>query len=169
MNDDATGSTSTAKRPTSQSKRSASSADDRQSGPALPAVAVTSRSIERRLAVMREVGQRRDDMSQATTSADSGSTAGGGEPQDGTQTSQGHSGNSAKRTSDSAVRWDTPANLMELVIQSNKLATMILNGEADIATARAYAEVTRTLASLIRSEIERRRFIGGEPIKFERN
>lgn len=103
------------------------------------------------------------------SSADSGPTAGDGEPQEGTQTSQKRSGNSAKQTSGSAVRWDTPAELMDLVAQSNRLATMLLNGEADIATARAYAEVTKTIASLVRSEIERRRFIGGEPLRLTRS
>lgn len=77
----------------------------------------------------------------------------------------GNSGSSAKQVFGSAGHWATPVDLMGLVAQSNELATMILNGDADIALARAYADVTKVIASLLRTEIERRRFVGGDPLK----
>ncbi len=58
-------------------------------------------------------------------------------------------------------RWKTPHDIMELAAQANVLATQLLNGEASPPIVRSYAAVTRTIAQLLKAEIERRRWIDG--------
>jgi hypothetical protein len=55
---------------------------------------------------------------------------------------------------------------MELVAQANLLATQVLNGEVPLVVARTYASVGRTIAGLLKAEIDRRRFVDGDAITF---
>jgi hypothetical protein len=99
---------------------------------------------------------------------ESGSTAPSGAARARTSRSAKLSTSSEQPIVDSAGHWDTPADLLALAGQANALATQVLNGEANLAMAREYARVTATIASLLRTEIERRRFVGGDPIRFPR-
>lgn len=67
---------------------------------------------------------------------------------------------------DSTGHWRAPVDVMELVAQANALATDVLNGTADPAAARAYAEISHVIAKLLRIELERRRFAGRSVLEF---
>lgn len=62
--------------------------------------------------------------------------------------------------------WRTPTDVMELVAQANALATEVLNGTVEITAVRAYADVTHVISSLLRTELERRRFTGNPRLVF---
>ena len=47
--------------------------------------------------------------------------------------------------------------------QANRVATMVLNGEIDVETARIYTAVARTVAQAMSTEVTRARFLQTEP------
>lgn len=52
---------------------------------------------------------------------------------------------------------------MEFAAQANAVATLLLNGEIDLETARTYSSVARTVAQAMSTEVSRARFIQSEP------
>ena len=52
---------------------------------------------------------------------------------------------------------------MEFAAQANAVATMVLNGDLDVDTARTYSAVARTVAQAMSTEVSRARFIQSEP------
>lgn len=99
-------------------------------------------------------GQSQTQTDGATSSADTASSAA-----DRAQTSQ----NSGGRSSESIGRWREPKNVREFASQANRVATMLLNGEISIDTARAYSAVARTAAQAVTAETARARFMGTAP------
>jgi hypothetical protein len=53
--------------------------------------------------------------------------------------------------------WVSPRSAMDFASQANRVATMILNGEIDLETARAYSAVARTVAQAMGTEVNRAR------------
>jgi hypothetical protein len=47
--------------------------------------------------------------------------------------------------------------------QANAVATMVLNGEMDLESARVYSAVARTVAQSMSTEVTRSRFLQTEP------
>lgn len=80
-----------------------------------------------------------------------------------TSSSQKGSRNSGKRTSSSSKSWRQPADAKELAAQTNMVATMLLNNEIDIDTARTYAALTRVIAQVLSVTVTRARFVKTEP------
>lgn len=60
-------------------------------------------------------------------------------------------------------RWKTPRTAREFAAQANQVATMILNGEIDLDTARVYVSAGRTSAQMLTAEVQRSRFLQSEP------
>jgi hypothetical protein len=60
-------------------------------------------------------------------------------------------------------RWRSPRTAMEFAAQANAVATLLLNGEMDIETARTYSAVARTVAQAMSTEVSRARFVQSEP------
>ena len=52
---------------------------------------------------------------------------------------------------------------MEFAAQANAVATMVLNGDLDLETARTYSAVARTVAQAMSTEVSRSRFVQSEP------
>lgn len=71
---------------------------------------------------------------------------------------------SGEPSRDSKVRWRKPRNVREFAAQANSVATMMLNGEIDIDTARAYSSIARGIAQMMSINVTRARFLKEEPI-----
>lgn len=64
--------------------------------------------------------------------------------------------------------WRTPLNVREFASQANQVATMVLNGDLDINTARIYSGIARTVAQAMSTEVSRARFLSELPnLSFE--
>lgn len=74
---------------------------------------------------------------------------------------------SSSPTSESSARrsggWTKPRNVKQFAGQVNEIATMVLNGEIDIETARAYSSLARTVAQSVSLEVTRSRFLKEVP------
>lgn len=71
---------------------------------------------------------------------------------------------SGEPSSGSKVRWRRPKNVREFAAQANSVATMMLNGDLDIDTARAYSSIARGIAQMMSINVTRARFLKTEPI-----
>lgn len=71
---------------------------------------------------------------------------------------------SARRSSASTKRWRKPRNVREFAAQANEVATMMLNGDLDIDTARAYSSIARGIAQMMSINVTRARFLKTEPV-----
>jgi hypothetical protein len=60
-------------------------------------------------------------------------------------------------------RWHKPKDAAGFAAQANRVATMILNGELDLDTARTYSGVARTMAQVLSAEVYRARFLQEAP------
>ena len=89
----------------------------------------------------------------------SGLDAGSSAPPDGDQTSKP----SAPPSTSSTRRWRSPRSAMEFAAQANAVATMVLNGDIELETARTYSAVARTVAQAMSTEVSRARFVQSEP------
>lgn len=63
----------------------------------------------------------------------------------------------------STRRWRRPKDAAAFAAQANRVATMILNGELDLDTARTYSGVARTMAQVLSAEVYRSRFLQQAP------
>lgn len=59
--------------------------------------------------------------------------------------------------------WRTPRTVREFASQANQVATMVLNGDLDINTARIYSGIARTVAQAMSTEVSRARFLSELP------
>lgn len=59
--------------------------------------------------------------------------------------------------------WRKPKTIREFAAQANAIATMVLNGEIDIETARNYASLARVVSQTASIEVTRARFLKREP------
>ena len=71
--------------------------------------------------------------------------------------------NSGEPSSGSTKRWRQPRNVREFAAQTNAVATMVLNGDIELDTARLYSAVARTVAQAMSTEVSRSRFLQAEP------
>jgi len=55
--------------------------------------------------------------------------------------------------------WRPPSNAREFAGQANAVATMLLNGQLDMELARTYANLARTVAQAMSTEVTRARFL----------
>lgn len=53
---------------------------------------------------------------------------------------------------------------MEFASQTNRVATMLLNGELDLDTARSYSALVRGVAQMMSINVTHARFLKMEPI-----
>lgn len=53
---------------------------------------------------------------------------------------------------------------MEFASQTNRVATMLLNGEIDLDTARSYSALVRGVAQMMSINVTHARFLKMEPI-----
>lgn len=145
-------------RKASRSAPSAASRTDAAVGPARP---VIRRNTENAQALLSHIDAQSPDIDEITlNSAESGfEPAAGAEKVDLT-------GGSSTNSRVPSGRWKTPHNVMELIAQANTLATGVLNGEVPLVVARTYASVGRTVAALVKSEIERRRYLDAPALDF---
>ena len=60
-------------------------------------------------------------------------------------------------------QWRRPKDAAAFAAQANRVATMILNGELDLDTARTYSGVARTMAQVLSAEVYRARFLKEAP------
>ena len=60
-------------------------------------------------------------------------------------------------------QWRRPKDAAGFAAQANRVATMILNGELDLDTARTYSGVARTMAQVLSAEVYRARFLQQAP------
>lgn len=97
--------------------------------------------------------------SETQTSTSSGPGPGSAEPGESLQSSRPSEQPSARSTR----RWRSPRNAMEFAAQANAVATLLLNGEIDVETTRAYSAVARTVAQAMSTEVSRARFVAIEP------
>ena len=93
------------------------------------------------------------------TSTAPGQGDGSGAQADGSPTSKP----SGPPSTPSTRRWRSPRSAMEFAAQANAVATMVLNGDLDLETARTYSAVARTVAQAMSTEVSRARFIQSEP------
>lgn len=70
---------------------------------------------------------------------------------------------SERPSTPSTPQWRRPRDAKAFAAQANRVATMILNGEMDLDTARAYSGVARTMAQVLSAEVYRARFLQQEP------
>ena len=127
-------------------------------GPAVPATRLDTANAQRRPPVI-------DGVSPSTVEAIQSSAESGSEPAAGDEKVDLTAGSSMNLKSPSG-RWKTPRDVMELIAQANTLATGVLNGEVPLSVARTYASVGRTVAALVKSEIERRRYLDRPTLDF---
>jgi hypothetical protein len=66
-------------------------------------------------------------------------------------------------TSGSKKSWQTPVDANDFARQTNKVATMLLNDEIDLEKARAYASLSRVVATTLSVVVTRSRFLKTEP------
>lgn len=66
-------------------------------------------------------------------------------------------------SSDSKPHWDSPRNIKQFAIQANKVATMVLNGDIDMETARTFATLARVVAQATSIEVTKARFLKESP------
>jgi hypothetical protein len=98
------------------------------------------------------------------------STKNNGKNIDSKQVIQDHSlsSNSVEPPKDLKKRWQTPKNVKGLASQANMVATLVLNGEIDIDTARSYSAIIRTVAQAVTNETNKSRFLKSMPdLEFE--
>jgi hypothetical protein len=74
-----------------------------------------------------------------------------------------NSRSSAPPSTGSSRRWRAPDNARQFAAQANRVATMVLNGEMDVDTARLYSAVARTVAQALSTEVSRSRFLAQAP------
>jgi hypothetical protein len=60
-------------------------------------------------------------------------------------------------------RWHKPKNVKEFAAQANEIATLVLNGEIDMETARGYASLARVVTQSVSIEVNRARILKREP------
>jgi hypothetical protein len=60
-------------------------------------------------------------------------------------------------------RWQRPKNVKEFAAQANEIATLVLNGEIDMETARGYASLARVVTQSVSIEVNRARLLKREP------
>lgn len=92
-------------------------------------------------------------------SASAGSTATKNEP----VSESRPSATSGEPSSTSSRRWRKPSNVRGLAGQINEVATLVLNGEINMDTARTYATLARTVAQAMSLEVTRSRFLKEMP------
>lgn len=80
-----------------------------------------------------------------------------------TSSSRKTSKTSGARTSSSSKHWRQPTDARELAAQTNMVATMLLNNEIDVDTARTYAALSRVIAQVLSVTVTRARFVKTEP------
>lgn len=78
-------------------------------------------------------------------------------------TSRKKSTTSGGQSRQSKKRWHTPEDVRQFAAQANKVATMILNGEIDIETARAYSSLARVVSQSASIQVTKARFLKEEP------
>lgn len=90
---------------------------------------------------------------------------------DGSKTTESASDNesltsrpSAKPSTALKRRWKRPRNVREFAAQANAVATMLLNGDLDIDTARTYSSLARGVAQMMSINVTRARFLKEEPV-----
>lgn len=71
--------------------------------------------------------------------------------------------NSEKPSNGSNKFWQKPNNIKEFAAQANKVATMVLNGEIDLESARLFASLGRVVTQATSLEVTRGRFLKEEP------
>jgi hypothetical protein len=107
----------------------------------------------------RTSGGSRHTSAATTRSGVSGSTAGGSASVGASRTS-----NPSEPPSTPSMRqWRKPKDAAAFAAQANRVATMILNGEIDLDTARTYSGVARTMAQVLSAEVYRARFLQQAP------
>ena len=67
------------------------------------------------------------------------------------------------RSRPSTRHWRQPTSVRAFAAQANAVATMVLNGEMDLESARVYSAVARTVAQSMSTEVTRSRFLQTEP------
>lgn len=70
---------------------------------------------------------------------------------------------SGQPSNGSNKQWRKPRDAKSFAAQANEVATMILNGEMELDTARVYSGVARTMAQVLSAEVYRARFLQQEP------
>lgn len=60
-------------------------------------------------------------------------------------------------------RYRKPRTIREFAAQANEIATLVLNGEIDLETARNYASLARVVSQTASIEVTRARFLKREP------
>lgn len=82
--------------------------------------------------------------------------------------SQPQSTRSASPLSDLSGSWVRPKSVKQFTAQVNAVSTMLLNGNLDLETARAYGSLARTTAQAIGSELMAARMRNEKPdLEFE--
>ena len=99
------------------------------------------------------VSQSSDTQSETPKSESSGSEGG----KSGSESPSPTSENSGKPRSVSKMRWPKPGNVRELAAQANAVTTLLLNGDIDLDTARAYSAMIRGVGQLVGAEVSRAR------------
>jgi hypothetical protein len=94
------------------------------------------------------------------SSAATGSTPGAGEP---AERRQPTSSTSDAPSPTLRRRWREPSTLKEFASQARSVATMLLNGEIDLDTARSYSGIARTIAQAAAQETMKARLLQAEP------
>lgn len=94
--------------------------------------------------------------------AETSSTKGSGESKP-VSTSPSNSSSFAEQSKSSTKRWRVPKNVRELAAQANEVATMFLNGDLEIDTARTYSTIARVVAQAASTEVARSRFLKERP------
>lgn len=70
---------------------------------------------------------------------------------------------SEEQSSTSNKRYRKPRTIREFAAQANEIATLVLNGEIDLETARNYASLARVVSQTASIEVTRARFLKREP------
>lgn len=70
---------------------------------------------------------------------------------------------SEEPSSTSNKRYRKPRTIREFAAQANEIATLVLNGEIDLETARNYASLARVVSQTASIEVTRARFLKREP------
>ena len=135
-------------------------ADETRSGAVLTARPATRGGIVQRVVAASEWSQRTQPTpDEIPPSVASGSTTGRS-----VSASESPPSNPSDAPSKPSMRrFRKPKNVSEFAGQANRVATMILNGEIDLDTARAYSAVARTVAQSVSAQVAHARFLRTQP------
>lgn len=152
--------TMAAPKPQEDDPWTAPTVDARPASGAASAPAATSAAIDRPRPASDDTTMPSSDTTpDIRTSTSSGPGAGSTGPANGRRSSKPSDPPSAA----SSKRWRSPGSAMAFAAQANMVATLVLNGEIDLDTARTYASVARTVAQAMSTEVSRARFVQSIP------